>query len=78
MARQRCVDGIPFVPVYCPACASRNTRVRSTQLAMGGKRWHLCRDCQATFKSHELSAEQVQRLWRCLQGRQPNLVQRPA
>ena len=42
--------GIPFYPLKCPGCGSKNNRCYSTHLPI---RYHVCRDCGKNFKSVE-------------------------
>jgi transposase-like protein len=43
--------GVPFYPLKCPGCKSKNVRCYSTHLPI---RYHVCRDCGKNFKSVEV------------------------
>jgi len=42
--------GVPYFPLKCPKCGSKNIRCYSTHLPI---RYHLCNDCGKNFKSIE-------------------------
>ena len=43
--------GVPYHPLKCPACGSKNNHCYSTHLPV---RYHACRDCGKNFKSVEV------------------------
>ena len=43
--------GVPYYPLKCPECNSKNIRCYSTHLPI---RYHVCRDCEKNFKSVEI------------------------
>lgn len=58
---------VDFIPVTCPECGSRNTRVYESfpwsAVGVGGcegymkERWHRCRGCGVCFASFERATE---------------------
>jgi len=48
------VHGVPFYPIRCPQCKSKNHKCYATKLPV---RYHVCRDCGFNFKSTEIDGE---------------------
>lgn len=46
--------GVPFIPLRCPRCQSKNIKCYSSHLPI---RYHACRDCGYNFKSVEREHE---------------------
>jgi len=45
--------GVPFIPLRCPKCSSKDVKCYSTHLPV---RYHTCRACGNNFKSVEQNA----------------------
>ena len=45
--------GVPYYPVRCPQCGSKNQLCYNSKLPV---RYHKCRDCGSNFKSTERDA----------------------
>ena len=43
--------GVPYRPIRCPACRSRNHKCYASKIPV---RYHICRDCGYNFKSTEV------------------------
>lgn len=45
-----CAYGVPFIPLRCPKCKSKNVKCYSSHPPI---RYHRCRECGCRFKSVE-------------------------